>query len=286
MRTSPELRKNFISELVKNDILFITSTKSTVFIKDILNIHSYNIRHGILSFISIIASTQEGVEYIIKENFDIIKKIIEIVKGTEDGQVLQRFCLSILQKMGGSNKDIISLYLKFGLIDWIIKLLQRSRINKNINSFCLDYSSALLANILKSEVTITFLENNSSVCRNLIETFLSMIDDNTPTTMLKHILMCLGYLNIEKFSDIKAECRFLSRGQQFYENLCKLRTNSEEEEINKYKIIELCKYVFKIENKGKKENFGKNNYEIENIIKEYENKKDSIVFECFQDEIN
>ena len=286
LKTNPELRKNLISELVKNDILFITSTKSTIFIKDILNIHSYNIRHGILSFISIIVSTQEGVEYITKVNYDIIQKIIEIVKGTEDGQVLQRFCLAILQKVGSKN-EIISLYLKYGLIDWIIKFLQRSRINKKINSFCLNYASALLANILKSDIAINFLENNNSVCRNLIETFLTMIDENnTATDMLKYILMCLGYLNIEKFSDIKAECRFLSRGQQFYENIGKVKTNSEEEEINKFKIMELCKYVFKIDNKGKNENFGKNNSQIENIIKEYECKKDSIVFECFQDEIN
>ena len=139
----------------------------------------------------------------------IVEKIIEIMKGTEDGQVIQRFCIAILQKMS-VKEDTISIYMKFGLIDWIIKLLQRSRIN-DIHIFCLDFSSALLANILHSNITLDFLENNVAVCKNLTETFLSMIKENIPTSVLMHILICLSYLSKDRFTSVKEECKFYDR---------------------------------------------------------------------------
>ena len=78
-----------------------------------------------------------------------LEKIIEIMKGTEDGQVLQRFGLAILTKMS-LNENTAQIFIKYGVVDFIIKLLQRSRINK-INQFCLDFSTALLANILRTK---------------------------------------------------------------------------------------------------------------------------------------
>ena len=104
-------------------------------------------------------------------------------------------------------EDTIPIYMKFGLIDWIIKLLQRSRVN-DIHIFCLDFASALLANILHSNITLDFLENNISVCKNLTETFLSMIKENIPTSVLMHILICLSYLSKDRFTAIKEECKF------------------------------------------------------------------------------
>jgi hypothetical protein len=88
------------------------------------------------------------------------------MKAQEDGTVIQRFCIAILQKMS-VKEDAIPIYMKSGLIDWIIKLLQRSRISE-IHIFCLDFASALLANILHSNITLEYLEKNSSICKNVI----------------------------------------------------------------------------------------------------------------------
>lgn len=286
LQTNPDLRKKFIEELIKNDILFISENKNNYFINDLLNIHTYQIRHSILCIISIIASIYDGVSYLLTNNVDIVSKVVEIMKGTEDGQVLQRFCIAILNKIS-IKEESITTYLKYGVIDWIIKLLQRSRIN-TINGFCIDFSSALLANILKSKTTLEFLENNNSVCRNLMETFLSMIGENIPVTLLKHFLMCLGYLDDERFAKIKEECRYYKRIDEFYDQFIKINTNNEEEEIGKNKILDLCKYIFPLHGEknnnnvyGKKD--GERNYE--NIMKEHEKEKGSIIFECFQDEV-
>ena len=286
LQTNPDLRKNFIEELIKNDILFINENKNNFFINDLLNIHSYQIRHSILSILSIISSIYDGVNYLLSNNFDILIKIIEIMKGTEDGQVLQRFCIAILNKIS-IKEETIEIFLKYGIIDWIVKLLQRSRIN-TINSFCIDFSSALLANILRGKITLEFLENNNSVCRNLMEIFLSMIGENLSQTLLKHFIMCLGYLDNNKFNKVKEECRFYKRINEFYDHFSKIKTNNEDGEIYKHSILDLCKYIFPIHGQRKNDVYGGNDNEkrnYEKIIKEYESQKGSINFECFQDEV-
>jgi hypothetical protein len=103
----------------------------------------------------------------------IVEKIIDIMKNQEDGSVIQRFCIAILQKMS-VKEDTIPIYMKAGLIDWVIKLLQRSRIT-DVHIFCLDFASALLANILHSNVTLEFLEKNTQVCKNVIHFFYLVI---------------------------------------------------------------------------------------------------------------
>ncbi len=68
--------------------------------------------------------------------------------------------------------------MKFGVIDWIIKLLQRSRISE-IHIFCLDFASALLANILHSNITLDYLESNTTICKNVWK-FLILVNRNLP----------------------------------------------------------------------------------------------------------
>ena len=286
LQTIPELRKELINELIKNDILFITESKNNFFINELLNFHSYQIRHAILSVISIISSTYDGVNYLLSNNFSILEKIIEIMKGTEDGQVLQRFGLCILNKMSLKESSIPT-FIKYGVIDFIVKLLQRSRVNK-INSFCLDFSTALLANILRSNDTKIFLINNNSIYRNLLETFLSLLEDNISITMLKNILMSLGYLfNIENdgIKNIKDECRFLTRIDKFFDTFSENKTNNEEQEMEKHNIIDLFKIIFPIHGEKQKNFFDNKKRNLEDIINEYENKKGNITFEYFRDEI-
>ena len=286
LQTVPELRKDLIDELIKNDILYITESKNNFFINELLNIQSYQIRHSLLSIISIISSTYEGVGYLISNNFSILEKIIEIMKGTEDGQVLQRFGLSILNKMS-IKEETINIFIKYGVIDFIVKLLQRSRINK-INSFCLDFSTALLANILRANDTKIFLINNGSVYRNLLETFLSLLEDKVSIVMIKHILIGLGYLiNVqnEGFKSIKEECRLFTRIDKFYDVFIENKTNNEEEEIEKHNIIDLCRLLLPIHGEKKNNFFDDKKRNYEDIIHDYENKKGNITFEYFRDEI-
>ena len=165
LQISPELRKNLVYELIRNDILYIEEKKDNAFPIEILSYQEYNVRQSILSLLSIISSTYKGVEYITQNGNSIIEKIIEIMKTQEDGNVNQRFSIAILQKLSVKD-EIIPLYMKYNLIDWIIKLLQRSRYSE-IHLFCLDFSSALLANIFHAPSTHEYFEKNITNCKNV-----------------------------------------------------------------------------------------------------------------------
>lgn len=290
LQTNPDLRTNFVDDLIKYDILNITETKSNDTVINILNNQEYNIRNAMMSVLSIIVSKSEGIEYIVSQGEQIIKKVIQIMKGTEDGQVLQRFAIAILQKMSvklfesdNMNKNeeikkinnmIISIYNKHNIIDWLIKLFQRNKTNK-VHEFCMNYGSALLANILGYKETIDFLFDNLSFYKNITETLLDLIKDkgNKNTQVLMHYLMCLNYLSIDKFKMIKEEINFEQKIKTFEEEYQK---DNENNNVNKKTVLNLSFLLFHSE-KGKELK--------KNINENIKRKGEPLIFECFRDEI-
>jgi hypothetical protein len=79
LQISPELRKNLVYELIRNDVLNLEETKENMFVLDLLNVHAYNLKHATLSLISIIAATFKGVEYLMSNGPSILEKIIEVI---------------------------------------------------------------------------------------------------------------------------------------------------------------------------------------------------------------
>ena len=289
LQTNPDLRTNFVDDLIKYDILNITEPKSNQTVIDILNNQEYNIRNAMMSIISIIVSKFEGVQYIISQGEQIIKKIILIMKGTEDGQVLQRFAIAILQKMSvklfdSSDMDkneeikkinslIINIYNKNNIIDFLIKLFQRNKTNK-IHEFCMNYGSALLANILGYKETIDFLFDNLSFYKNITETLLSLIKEkgNNPQVLM-HYLMCLNYLSIDKFKMIKEEINFDEQIKTFEEEY---KNDTENYHVNKKTVLNLSFLLF----------HSKQGKELKTDINEnIKRKGEPLIFECFRDEI-
>lgn len=116
-----------------------------------------SLKHAITSLISVIVSTLRGIEYITYGDNDIvIQKIIKILKEQENGNVTQRFCLAILQKC--SVKDcLIPVYIENDLINWILTLVKKSSHTK-IHMFCLDFATAMLANMIHSRSCQLYLE--------------------------------------------------------------------------------------------------------------------------------
>jgi hypothetical protein len=79
LQISPELRKNLVYELIRNDVLNLEETKENMFVLDLLNVHAYNLKHATLSLISIISATFKGVEYLMSNGPSILEKIIEVI---------------------------------------------------------------------------------------------------------------------------------------------------------------------------------------------------------------
>ena len=55
-------------------------------------------------------------------------------------------------------EQVIEVLVQRGMIQWAIKLLEKSRTGADIHIFSLDFSSALLANLLHSHSTLEVLE--------------------------------------------------------------------------------------------------------------------------------
>ena len=290
LQTNPDLRTNFVDDLIKYDILNITESKSNQTVINILNNQEYNIRNAMMSVISIIVSKSEGIEYIVSQGEEIVKKVIQIMKGTEDGQVLQRFAIAILQKMSVKlfdsndldkneeikkiNNMIIKIYNKYNVIDYLIKLFQRNK-TKKVHLFCMNYGSALLANILGYKETIDFLFDNLSFYKNITETLLNLIKEKgNNTQVLMHYLMCLNFLSIDKFKMIKEEINFDGQIKAFEDEY---KNDVENNNVNKKTVLNLSFLLFHSEQGKKLKN---------NINENIRRKGEPLIFECFRDEIS
>ena len=96
-------------------------------------------------------------------------------------------------------EETIPVLVEADMIDWILKLLDKSK-GTDIHIFSLDFSSALLANILHCPTTLEKLEAEPDLAKDIMMNLLQLLKENIPSTVLMHILICLSYLSKERFS--------------------------------------------------------------------------------------
>eukprot|EP01017_Pseudomicrothorax_dubius_P004052 TRINITY_DN1072_c0_g2_i4.p1 TRINITY_DN1072_c0_g2~~TRINITY_DN1072_c0_g2_i4.p1 ORF type:complete len:471 (-),score=150.25 TRINITY_DN1072_c0_g2_i4:91-1503(-) len=288
LQIAPELRKNLVYELIRNDIFNIEATESFDLILSILDINNHSLKHAITSLISVVSSTLRGVEYLIfNNNFSIIVRIIRIMKEQENGSVTQRFCIATLQKC--SIKDtVIPTLVEHDLIYWVLNLLNKSLTTK-IHVFCLDFASAMLANIIHAPTTLQYLSQRPDMALQIIETLLKLMRENIPVSVLMHILICLSYLSKDNFSSQIEECQFVDRISDFVEYYSQINTaDNEALEIDKKTVLDLCAHMFHPKDTTQEHNdtVEINELKTEDRIREYENEQGELIFECFQDEVS
>lgn len=103
---------------------------------------SSGLKHAVCALISVIASTVQGVDYLLVNlgsnqnhpstetpyDFTIMHKILEILTrdvNCTDGSVTQRFCLAILQKMS-VKEEVVSELHKQEFQLWLLSFLIRA----------------------------------------------------------------------------------------------------------------------------------------------------------------
>lgn len=88
LQIAPELRKNLVYELIRNDIFLIEENSNFNFVEGMLTINNNSLKHAVTSLISVVSSTLRGVEYLTStQNMVIISRIIDIMKDQENGCV-------------------------------------------------------------------------------------------------------------------------------------------------------------------------------------------------------
>lgn len=81
MQISPELRKNMIHAFAKNDILHIVKDGNFEFTNHLLHSTNLIIVQNIASLISIIASSKEGIDYLVPNGIHgLVESIIKVTK--------------------------------------------------------------------------------------------------------------------------------------------------------------------------------------------------------------
>lgn len=285
LQISPELRKNLVYELIRNDIFLLQTKHRNHFLLDLLGITKKSLRHALLALISVIVSTLKGAEYITSIDETIVEKIIEILEEEEDGSVNQRFWVAILQKVS-IKEDTVPFLVKKGMVGWIVQLVGRS-LESKVHVFCLDFASALLANILHAKSTAESLCKDKKFVSKLLETMLKQIRDKIPTSVLMHLLIWLSYLSKEPFNECWEKVGFFDRISEFVEWYSKVpTTDSENGEIDKRTVLDLCAHMFhpKDVSNDMSQSMEYNDMKPEDKIREFENEQGDLIFECFQDE--
>lgn len=80
--------------------------------------------------------------------------------------MIQRFCLALLQKCS-VKETVIPVFLEYDMVNWLMKLIKES-LTKKIHHFSLDFGSALLANIIHAQTTLTTLSQDPSYANNVL----------------------------------------------------------------------------------------------------------------------
>ena len=77
LQISPELGKNLVYELVRNDIFNIEKNNSYEFLISILELNNNSIKYAL----NVISSTLRGVEYLVSKNkMPVIERVIKVFR--------------------------------------------------------------------------------------------------------------------------------------------------------------------------------------------------------------
>ena len=79
LQISPELRKNLVYELIRNDVFLIQTKAKNNFLMELLEIKHNGLRHALLALVSVIVSTLKGVEYLTVNDKNLVVRIIQIL---------------------------------------------------------------------------------------------------------------------------------------------------------------------------------------------------------------
>jgi len=117
-----------------------------------------------------------------------------------------------------SIKEDVTLQLfDLNFTQWLLGLIERSTKNADIHVFCVDFATALLANIFNNTAVIEKLEKNQRLVQDFMLRQLNLLKENVQTTVLIHLLISLSYLSKDCFRVVLDECQFLDKISDFVE---------------------------------------------------------------------
>lgn len=201
---------------------------------DLIAVPSHSLKQALSAILSIFCSTGKGILYLTKDQQEMttIEKFVDILKDQDDNSVALRFCLSGLQKLSfqaarSNSTKIIAALIAKGLIEWLVKFLDRSRMRSDANTFCLEFASALLVNMLSTQAGQEHVQKNAKLAKELVTVSLNMVKEKIPPGVIWHILTALSHLTQqkEKYAAAFNETNFSDKMSDFHEFYAQINPN-------------------------------------------------------------
>ena len=129
--------------------------------------------------------------------------------------------------------------------------------------FCLDFATAMLANVVHSKWCQISLVNKPEMVVYIMDNLLKFIREPMEVSVLMHLLITLSYLCKDKFKKQMEEVNIMKRIHEFtilYEN--NFNRDGDAAEMDKRTVLDLCSHMFH----SKEED-----HDTEERIREYEN---------------
>jgi hypothetical protein len=286
-------RRKIVDQMIKNDVLSSNPLA-------LLKVKQRELKTNVLALVSMLASTGKGVAYLLSPRADsVVQALVEALGEEEAGSVGQRFAIAALQKIVALEEAVIGALLESGLVPWLkTSLLERSLLGgEYMHSFCLDFGSALLANLLNSQTGSTYMSSHIEDSVDLAEKLLLMLtSDRVESSTIIHLLILLTTISaVKTLAPDLEHLQFSDKISEFVEWYSQRKADDSDDMDNRKTILDMCAHLFHPRENSASAldtsevmefNAHKHQDDIRELEQRLEDENEVIIFECFPDEVS
>ena len=292
LSVSPKHRRKIVDQMIKNDVFSGNPL-------GLLKVKQREIRTNALALVSMLASTGKGVKYVLSPRADsVVQAIVEVMSEEEPGSVTQRFAIAALQKIVALEEAVAAALLESGIVHWLqTNILEHCLLRgEYMHSFCMDFGSALLANLLNSPSGSIYLSTHIDDSLNLSQELLQMLtSDHVESSTIIHLLILLTTISgVKSLGPELEQLQFSDKISEFVEWFSQRKAEDTEDIDNRKTILDMCAHLFHPRENSASAldtsevmefNANKHQEDIRELEQRLEDENEVIVFECFPDEV-
>lgn len=216
----PTQRRKWVDSLIDVDILELKN-KGTAMLDYLVSKSNPRVQTLSLSLISMMASSQSGLDYLTQNNSDYVRKYLEHITHVPEFSVAHRFALAILYKFS-SHKDFALSLLDNKIDTYILDFIQRYGAKQSSHSYFPIFYMALSYNILTSPCTQEKVGKFTTRYAPLSACLLDFFKKDLPSAAHQSILEIFKYLMGPKevyYRDLLIESRAEETLRVYYSSL-------------------------------------------------------------------
>lgn len=171
----PKERNEWLENLISTD--FFRIRKDPDILETMITPQRADLGTINYAILSMVSSTPHGANYLAKHD-SFLDRTLKMFKDSENGTVLQRFSLAVVQKMSILEKAS-KFYLENKFLYWIVDFLEEMD-TKTTHSFIPIYLMSAFYNIISAEVNEKEIEDDIYKNGKLLKRLLSMFKRSLP----------------------------------------------------------------------------------------------------------